>query len=105
VNKPHSQNCILISTYKWPFLGPFISLKEVNCCEYSQNFIIIIINELAQKTRVLPYTRLEMLARDKHSSVLGPIIVTKKMKCCEYAPGVFTVFSALHFNFNLQKAQ
>ncbi len=34
-------------------------------------------------TLVLNYTRLEVLAKDKHSSLLGHFEVTKKMKGCE----------------------
>ncbi len=33
---------------------------------------------------MLDYTRLDGLARDKHSSLLGPFVSYKEMKCCEY---------------------
>ncbi len=41
---------------------------------FSQNFIFFIIYKCAQQARVLHYTRLESLARDKSSSPLGPFV-------------------------------
>jgi hypothetical protein len=35
---------------------------------------------------VLLYNRLEIIARDKHCSLLDPFVIYKKMQCCEYAP-------------------
>jgi hypothetical protein len=46
-------------------------MKEMQCCEYGPTFVTY---EWAQKARVLQYTRLERLARDKHSILLGPFI-------------------------------
>ncbi len=57
--------------------GPFISYieNEVLCIGfmglYSQHFISCITDEWAQQARMLHFTWLEMLARDKHSSWLS----------------------------------
>ncbi len=39
---------------------------------YSQHFILFVTYELAQQDRVLHYNRMEILGRDKYSSLLGP---------------------------------
>ncbi len=41
---------------------------------YLQNLVFFINQELVKKVRVLNYTQLERLARDKHSSLLVPIV-------------------------------
>ncbi len=41
---------------------------------YSQHFIFFVTYHWAQKARVLHYTRLERLARGKHSSLLDPFV-------------------------------
>jgi hypothetical protein len=43
-------------------------------------------SKLKTASLVLYYSKLEMLVRDKHSSLLDPFRKLQKMKCCEYAP-------------------
>jgi len=45
---------------------------------YSQHFIFFVTFYWAQKARVVYYTRLERLVRDKHSSLVGPLISFKR---------------------------
>jgi hypothetical protein len=35
---------------------------------------------------IVTLSGMEILIRNKHSSLLDPFISTQKMKCCEYAP-------------------
>ncbi len=48
--------------------------QNANNGSYSQHFIFFVTCEWVQQARVLQYTRLERLARDKHSSLLGPFV-------------------------------
>jgi hypothetical protein len=48
--------------------------------EYSQHFIFIVTYEWAQWVRVLHYTRLKRLAKDKLSSLLDPFVSYKENK-------------------------
>jgi hypothetical protein len=41
---------------------------------YSQHFIVFVTYEWSQYARVLHYTKMEMLLRDKYSNLLGPFI-------------------------------
>jgi hypothetical protein len=45
--------------------------------------IFFVTLEWTQKARVLCYTTMESLVRDKHSSLLGPFISYEEKKCCE----------------------
>jgi hypothetical protein len=54
-------------------LGLFVSYDGKKCCEYGpwmHNFIFFVTYNLTQYARVLDYTKLEVLARDKYSSLL-----------------------------------
>jgi hypothetical protein len=51
---------------------------------YSQHFISFVTYQWSHEARVLHYTRLDRLARDKHSSLLVPFKFQRKMKCCGY---------------------
>ncbi len=51
---------------------------------YSQHLISFVTYEWTHEARVLDYTRLDRLARDKHSSLLDPFKFQTKMKCCGY---------------------
>ncbi len=56
-------NVIILSVVKLNVVAP-----------YSQHFTSFVNYEWAQEARVLNYTWLERLSRDKHSSLLGPFI-------------------------------
>jgi hypothetical protein len=47
---------------------------------YSKNFIFFVTYKLARGTRVLHYSRLEMVVREKHSSLLDPFVSYAKNK-------------------------
>ncbi len=54
-------------------------MKEMKCCEYGAKryigtTLIHSFYEWAKCARVLHYTVMESLARDKHSSLLGPLL-------------------------------
>jgi hypothetical protein len=49
-------------------------------CILNTSFYSLMINGPISK--ILPYTRLERLARDQHSTSLDSLVM-KKMKCCE----------------------
>ncbi len=83
-------SAILLSLY-WPFqpcvLGLFVNVKEnerfrirlLQPC--SQQFIFLITYECAQSVRVLHYyTKMERLARVKHSSLSDPFVSYKENK-------------------------
>ncbi len=72
-------------------LGLFVIYKEnriVNTPQwpYSQYFIFFITYESAHSAIVLGNTRLEMLARDKHSSLSGPFVIYKENKALLLLP-------------------
>ncbi len=56
----------------------FVSLKRCLCFNYQgtylQYFIFSITCKWVQKAIVLHYSRLEMLVRDKHPSLLDPFV-------------------------------
>jgi hypothetical protein len=75
-------------------------MQKMKCCEmpvwslYSQHFIFFVTNELAQQDIVLYYSRLEIMGRDKHSSLLDiSVSYAKRMKCYAYAPWCVTKLS------------
>ncbi len=47
---------------------------------YSQHFFFFVTYELGQWARVFHYIRLEMLARNKHSSLLGQFVSYEENK-------------------------
>jgi hypothetical protein len=49
---------------------------------------------------VLHYSKLEMLVRDKHSSLLDPFVSYTRMKCCEYRPS--GLYHKTYYGCNLQ---
>jgi hypothetical protein len=57
---------VLVDIYK----NPYNFLQS----QYSQHFIFLVANKSAQWARFLHYTRLERLARDKHSSIVGWLV-------------------------------
>ncbi len=52
----------------------FNILFDIVLGAYSQHFVFFVTNHWTQKARVLHYTSLERLARDKHSNLLNPFI-------------------------------
>ncbi len=54
---------------------------------HSQHFIFFITYERSQYVSALYYTRLEMFAGDKHSSLLGPFISYEENSVVKTAPG------------------
>ncbi len=54
-----------------------------NSGPYSHYFIFVVTYKSAQKVRVLPFTALESLARDKRYSLVGTFESYKEIKCCE----------------------
>jgi hypothetical protein len=56
----------------------FVNLKRCLCYNnqgtYLQHFIFSVTCKWAQKARVLHYSRLEILVRDKHPSLLDPFV-------------------------------
>jgi hypothetical protein len=61
----------------------------------SQHFIFFVSYEWAQEESVLYYTKLERVARDKHSSLLGQFV-----SCEEKSAQI--LFTTLHFLRNLE---
>jgi hypothetical protein len=58
-----------------PSIHPFLKHKmNMLLGPYSQHFIFFVTYEWAEQARVLYCTKLEGLARDKHSSKLGPFV-------------------------------
>ncbi len=61
---------------RYSLMGPFFKkqINEMALGPYSQHFMLFVTYEWAQKARELHYTRLEELAKVKHSSFMGPFL-------------------------------
>ncbi len=55
-----------------------LDLRIMSQGMYSQHFILFVTYELTQRARVLNYSRLEKLVREKHSSLLEQFVSYEK---------------------------
>jgi hypothetical protein len=82
------------------FTVPSFPFKMFNG-PYSQHFILFVTSEFAQQARVLHYNALEMLVRDKHSSLLVPALTKICTDNFHHLANPIKLFGVIHTNIGV----